>query len=261
MDDGKEFRFRTGSTGEAGMAQGEPGYQAGSWRLREFVLNMPFHGDEARAATAKLLDLGEVPGVAELMHYDDKGVAREGFSAVKFLGRKTGFAILGHGARGEALVDAFSAPIARAWACRTGRAVLQRASRGETALALLPFERKVTFRHVIVQKKRAHQAAFAQDPEGFALRLISRGIATQAQFLGLEFPEQGFKGVVTGINRRGAVVFAGLGGAALTLCDVELTSNLALAGMWSVGYLTSYGFGFHQAELEVSRASAQRLAA
>lgn len=223
--------------------------------LRSFNLNTPLYGDQARAATADLLDLIGEPAHA-LMHYDEGGRNLPGFSPVKFLGRRNGFALLGLGNEGQEMVDAIAGPLARAWSAKLGRHVLQERSHGSCLLIPRPFQLQYTVPRTVVQHKPKHLQSMRNDPAKHLAALVDRNIKAQAEYLHIAVPEH-LNIVVQDFRERKPEALKH-GGAYLMRGDITFSANVQLGGWWSFGYLTARGFGQLNSDLAQAQSLTRR---
>lgn len=229
-----------------------------NYTLRSFDLGQACFGDEARAQTAKLLSLAGVADAHRLMHYQADGRTAHGFSPVKFLGRKNGFALIGYGEEGMALVEQFAPLVASAWACRLSRPITQHVQQGRCDVRPLPYMLASGVRRLIVQKNTWQAEALKADARAYLTRLIEKSFQRQADCMGLTLPE-GLTFDVLNFADTGAHKYAG-GKAAAAIYEVTFTANAAFDGIWSLGLLTSHGFGLYQPALERAAALGRKAA-
>lgn len=214
--------------------------------MREFRIGEPVFGDQARDAAAKMLDLVGVPTEHRdnLLHYQD-GRPRQGFSPVKFLGRKDGFALLGYGP-GMAYVDEVAPALAGAWAIHKKRHILQERKEGLCTINPLPFRLQRKLQRVVIQKKQEHLVRFNTDAADQLYRVVFNSLRRQCEFLGLTMPDLDLE--ITGYHdltpaKHSSDRFF------LKRGDIDAAMNVALKGPWTFGYLSAHGHGHHNADL------------
>lgn len=224
--------------------------------IREFCVGEPVFGDCAREAAAKLLDLAGAPLADRdnLLHYHE-GSPRQGFSPVKFLGRKDGFALLGYGP-GMAIVDEVAPALAGAWAVHKRRHVLQHRREGECLIAPLPFRLQHRLPRVVIQKKPEHLDRFKADPADHLRRIVVNGVQRQCEFLGIATPSLDVEILEWELLKPAK---HSSGKFHVARCDISAAINVVFRGPWSFGYLTSHGYGHFNADLAAAAALGKRM--
>jgi hypothetical protein len=228
------------------------------YRIHLFDVGQPYAGDTARGLTARLMDNrhADQTAVQRLLHYANEKPL-PGFAPVKFLGAKQGFRLLGFGDEGIELVRGLAPELALAWSEHAQRPVRQRASQGICALEKKPCEIQFHVRKLVVHKRHTQFARFEADPYGQVAGVISRSLERQLTVLGLpaEVP------AVRVLDLQGAFAAKlGHGTAAFQgVRQVTFALPARLTGFWSLGYLSSNGYGLCDANLGNAELVAQKI--
>lgn len=206
------------------------------------------HGDDAKAMVGQLL--GNMPELAELhraLHHrtaDGKTIGTA--SPVKFLGRRTGFALLGFGETGQDLIEAAAPHIIRAWAARDGLAIRAQRSQHNTSWAYKPWPITYQAPNLVIQKRERDRPKIDNCLTGHVEALIARHLAAHAAILGLPS--------MPGLQVQ-LLEHAGMSGHLLktgaklaVLKRPVITINAKLTGYWPMGYLTAHGKGVMHAD-------------
>ncbi len=223
-------------------------------------LGESIYPDQARALTAKLLTgTPHEPLVSAFMNYRKTGsagqVAVSGFSPVKFAGLRDGFRLIGFGEEGVQLVNSLAGGIAVEMCKHFKRAISVDSKSISTEIEWQSYPVAYTVPKMVVQKKPSHLARLASQETGKPMieALIERSIRDQASALNLKVPNNlkvNFLGAPAGFVAKlghGSAAFAALKGA-------RFECNATLSGLWSIGYLTSKGYGLLNADFERSGA-------
>lgn len=209
--------------------------------------------DDARAATAKLLN-GFQPGLlGALMHYTEgssgKREPSRGFPPVHFAPLRDGFSLVGFGETGEMVLQDAAEPLARAWSEHLRRPVLLDSRIVPTGIEWRPYMMRYTIPRLVVQKKPRHLKPLSSEETGrpFVEALLRRSLQAQADYLGLVVPD---KLELRFLSSTGSFAAAlGHGGAALAgMRNATFEANVALKGLWSFGYIASKGYGLLNAD-------------
>jgi hypothetical protein len=228
------------------------------YRVHLFEFGQPLAGDAARETTARLLDspFVERAAVRLLMHYGDKDPL-PGFAPVKFAGGKNGFRLVGFGNAGIGLIRSLAPQIALAWSHHARQPVRQRAWDGICAIERKPFEIQLMARKLVIHKRQTQRERFEADPIAHVEGVISRSLERQRAVLGIEQEVPAvrvvdWQGEFSARLGKGTVAFRGVK-------DVRFTLTAQLTGLWSLGYLSSNGYGLCDANMCNAETVARKL--
>lgn len=217
-----------------------------------FNLGQEMFGDQARAETARLLDLSMVDqeAVSQLMNYKHETgkpirTAESRFPAVRFVGSRDGFALIGLGDEGVDLVNKLSLPIASSWSIRLGRAVLQSVSSGDVEARLLPYSLRYSIKRMVIQKRKSQETSINSDPVSHIEKMIKAKILSQAEFFGenIEALSEGLRIHVQETKSLSPVRLSSHCGGFVASSSVVFDANIKLDGPWFAGYFNARGYG------------------
>lgn len=220
--------------------------------MTTYRLNLRFgesiYPDQARAATASLLENIQPSLLSALMHYSEGPrtgrIAKSGFSPVHFAFLKEGFSLIGFGDLGKMILQDITPLLARAWSEKLKRPVRIETLEIESGLEMRPYTIEYTVPRLVIQKKLRHLDVLRSETSGRAHieGLIKRSIKRQCEFLGMAVPDNLDVTYLGCDGEFGANL--GHGGAYLMGHKyATFKVNAALTGLWSIGYIPSKGYG------------------
>jgi hypothetical protein len=175
---------------------------------------------------------------------------RNALAPVHFASIRDGFSLIGYGDLGKQILNDVTGLLAQCWSNHTDKPVRLNHQTILTDIELRPYKLQYVVPRLVVQKKPYHRQTLQTEDLGkpHVERLILRGIHKHAQMLGINVPASlavEFVGCASNFAAR-----LGHGGASLAgMRDACFEINASLKGYWTMGYITSKGYGLLNANL------------
>lgn len=217
------------------------------------------HASDARNITAKLNDGAGNPLPPEFFHYSQPGRPRHGRPPVCFGTFSKGISVVGVGAEGVDLVDAYGHKLRRMWSEMVGAPLLESRFSGTNAIRWSAYPRKYLIHGLAIDPPQPwsfDRNNFREQLDPVMAKAILAGI--KAQVDSIHADDSSIQGsevlneldqLRVGITGCERLVFRSLehspsGRAAIVVCRrVEFEMPIELEGVWHVGRLPSRGFG------------------
>lgn len=217
------------------------------------------HASDARNITAKLNEAAGNPLPPAFFHYDEVGRPRHGRPPVCFGTFTKGISVVGVGAEGVDLVDAYGHKLRRMWSEKVGAPLLESRFSGTNALRWSAYPRKYLIHGLAIEPPQPwsfDRTNFRDQLDPIMAKAILAGI--QAQVDSNHADDSSIQGsevlneldqLRVGITGCERLTFRSLehsksGRAAIVVCRrVEFEIPIELQGVWHVGRLPSRGFG------------------
>jgi len=209
----------------------------------------------ARQLAAKLFDGTNQPSLFKaLFHYQDTSggelVPAQGYAPVRFADAASGFALVGFGSEGSNIVNDAGPLLASLLSKHTNTAVHLEQREIGVAIERRPYHLRYSIPRVVVQKKLRHLEILKSPETGrvHVERLLTRSISDQAQFLGIEVPDDielrlvGSEGEFRAELGHGNASLLGMKGLTFEV-------KASLSGLWGFGYIQTQGYGLLNANL------------
>lgn len=220
-----------------------------------FRTNQGLWARHARQLAAKLFDGTSQPGLVKaLFHYKDAPGGdtepAQGFAPVRFADARSGFALVGFGSQGRDIVNDAGPLLAQLLSKYQNSPVRLEQREIDVSIERRPYHLRYSVPRVVVQKKARHLELLKSPETGraFVERLLTRSINDQAEFLGLDVPEDlDLKMVGSEAEFRADL---GHGNAALLgMKGLTFEVKASLSGLWGLGYIQTQGYGLLNADL------------
>ncbi|WOF81933.1 hypothetical protein P5704_024360 (plasmid) [Pseudomonas sp. FeN3W] len=220
----------------------------------DFRLGSRIAADDARAGSAKLMSGVQEGLVGALMNYEvlseDERRTKNALAPVHFASIKDGFSLIGYGETGKSILNDVTHLLAEAWSKHLGLPVRLNSQEIPTGIQSRPYRMMYTVPRIVIQKKSRHRDIIKTAEQGkpHVEGLILRGLKKHAEMLCLSLPDNleiNFVGCDSNFAAK-----LGHGGACLAgMKGVRFEANAALKGYWTMGYITSKGYGLLNADM------------